>query len=164
MESELKFKTTAEIKTSKHIVDQVIGQDEAVKVIKKASAQRRHVLLIGEPGTGKSMLASSMVDYLPKGDMEDVIAYPNPEDPNEPVIKVVPVGKGKEIVKAQKQEAMQRQNQKLQTMFTIVFLIVGFAIIMFAIDPEHNPMWIFFGILAAVFIYMATRMPAGVGD
>ena len=52
MASEFKFKTTADIKTSKHIVDQVIGQDEAVRVIRKASKQRRHVLLIGEPGTG----------------------------------------------------------------------------------------------------------------
>ena len=157
----LKFETTDQVKIPPKLADQVIGQDDAVYVIKKAAEQKRHVLLIGEPGTGKSMLASSMVEYLPKGEMEDVIAYPNLEDPNEPLIKIVPVGKGKEIVKAQKAEVMQRQNQKLQTMFTIVFLIVGFAIIMFAIDPEHNPMWIFFGILAAVFIYMATRMPGG---
>ncbi len=157
----LEFKTTDQVKIPPKRADQVIGQDDAVYVIKKAAEQKRHVLLIGEPGTGKSLLANSMVDYLPKGDMEDVIAYPNPEDPNEPIIKIVPVGKGKEIVMAQKQEVMQKQNQKLQTMFTIVFLIVGFAIIMFAIDPEHNPMWIFFGILAAVFIYMATRMPGG---
>jgi len=157
----LKFETTDQVKIPTKQADQVIGQDDAVYVIKKAAEQKRHVLLIGEPGTGKSMLASSMVDYLPSSDMEDVIAYHNPEDPNEPVIKIVPVGKGKEIVTAQKQEVMQRQGQKLQTMFTIVFLIIGFAIIMFVIDPEHNPMWIFFGILAAVFIYMATRMPGG---
>ncbi len=157
----LKFETTDQVKIPPKQADQVIGQDDAVYVIKKAAEQKRHVLLIGDPGTGKSMLANSMVDYLPKGELEDVIAYPNPEDQNEPIIKIVPAGKGKEIVKAQKAEAMQRQNQKLQTMFTIVFLIVGFAIIMFVIDPEHNPMWIFFGILAAVFIYMATRMPGG---
>ncbi len=157
----LKFESTDQIKIPPKQADQVIGQDDAVYVIKKAAEQKRHVLLIGEPGTGKSMLANSMIDYLPKGELEDVIAYPNAEDSNEPVIKIVPVGKGKEIVKAQKQEVMQRQSQKLQTMFTIVFLIVGFAIIMFAIDPEHNPMWIFFGILAAVFIYMVTRMPGG---
>ena len=49
----LKFNSTADIKVPKRIVDQVIGQDEAVQVIKKASQQRRHVLLIGDPGTGK---------------------------------------------------------------------------------------------------------------
>lgn len=155
----LKFDTTDQVKIPPHLADQVIGQEDAVYVIKKAAEQKRHVLLIGEPGTGKSMLASSMVDYLPKGELEDVIAYPNPEDPNEPIIKVVPAGKGKEIVSAQKAEVMQRQNQKFQTMFTIIFLIVGFAIIMFILDPSHSPMWILLGILAAVFIYMATRMP-----
>jgi len=155
----LKFETTDQVKIPPSLADQVIGQEDAVYVIKKAAEQKRHVLLIGEPGTGKSMLASAMVDYLPKGELEDVIAYPNLEDPNEPIIKVVPAGKGKEIVSAQKAEVMLRQSQKFQTMFTIIFLIVGFAIIMFIIDPNHNPMWIFFGILAAVFIYMATRMP-----
>jgi len=155
----LKFETTDQVKIPPSLADQVIGQEDAVYVIKKAAEQKRHVLLIGEPGTGKSMLASAMVDYLPKGELEDIIAYPNPEDPNEPIIKVVPAGKGKEIVSAQKAEVMQRQASKFQTMFTIIFLIVGFAIIMFVIDPNHNPMWIFFGILAAVFIYMAIRMP-----
>jgi len=36
------------------LIDQVMGQEEAVKIIKKAALQRRHVLLIGNPGTGKS--------------------------------------------------------------------------------------------------------------
>ena len=49
----MKFKTTADIKIKKSIIDQVIGQDEAVNIVKKAAKQRRHVLLIGEPGTGK---------------------------------------------------------------------------------------------------------------
>ena len=42
-----KFKTTADIKVSKRLIDQVIGQEDAVEVIKTAAAQRRHVLLIG---------------------------------------------------------------------------------------------------------------------
>ena len=32
----------------------------AVNIIKKAAKQRRHVLLIGEPGTGKSMLGMGL--------------------------------------------------------------------------------------------------------
>ena len=55
-----------------------------MEIIKKAAEQKRHVMLIGEPGTGKSMLAKSMTEYLPKGELQDVIAYHNPEDPNEP--------------------------------------------------------------------------------
>ncbi|MCX8175259.1 MAG: ATP-binding protein, partial [Candidatus Micrarchaeota archaeon] len=50
------FKTTEEIQTPARLIDQVIGQDEAVKIVKKAAAQRRNVLMLGSPGTGKSML------------------------------------------------------------------------------------------------------------
>ena len=50
------MKTTKDIKVPKDIVNQVIGQEAGVEIIKKAAQQRRHVLLIGDPGTGKSML------------------------------------------------------------------------------------------------------------
>ncbi len=98
MVSEFNFKTTAEIKTSKKISEQVIGQEEAVKVIEKASKQRRHVLLIGEPGTGKSMLGMGLAELLPKEKLVDIMAFPNPNDENAPLIRTVPSGKGREVV------------------------------------------------------------------
>ena len=88
------FETTDDIEVPKMIADRVIGQDRAVNIMKKAAAQKRHVMLIGEPGTGKSMLANSMVEYLPKEALEDIVAYHNPEDFNEPRIRVLPAGKG----------------------------------------------------------------------
>ena len=57
----LKYKTTKDIKISKRIVDQVIGQDESINIIKKAALQRRHVLLIGEPGTGKCISSDAKI-------------------------------------------------------------------------------------------------------
>src|SRR2546425_4138955 len=78
-------------------------------------------MLIGDPGTGKSMLARSMTEMLPRDDLQDIIVYHNPEDPNEPKIRVVPAGKGREIVNAQKAEAMQRREQKASMVMTIVF-------------------------------------------
>jgi len=97
-EDNLKFKSTAEIQVPKALVDQVIGQDSAVEVIKKAAKQRRHVLLIGEPGTGKSLIGQALAEELPMEKQADIICYPNPKDENSPVIKTVPAGQGRKII------------------------------------------------------------------
>src|SRR6266581_235519 len=158
------FRSTAEVKIPERLVDQVIGQERAVEVIRKASEQKRHVMLIGDPGTGKSMLARAMTELLPRDELQDIIVYHNPEDPNEPKIRVVPAGKGREIVNAQKAEAMQRREQKASMVMTIVFFIIGLSVIMSynwggpspGFNPEA-PQIILFGILVAAIIYIASR-------
>src|SRR3989344_7042905 len=92
------MKSIKDIKISGRVIDQVIGQDEAVKIIKKAALQRRHVLLIGEPGTGKSMLGIALAELLPKSALKDILAYPNPNDENNPSIKLSTAGKGREEI------------------------------------------------------------------
>src|SRR3989475_350472 len=158
------FRSTAEVKIPERLVDQVIGQERAVEVIRKASEQKRHVMLIGDPGTGKSMLARSMTEMLPRDDLQDIIVYHNPEDPNEPKIRVVPAGKGREIVNAQKAEAMQRREQKASMVMTIVFFIIGLSVILSYQWGSETPQFrpdapniILFGILVAAIIYIATR-------
>ena len=49
---EQSFTSTEEIEIPQLMADRVIGQEEAVEVMKKAAYQKRHVMLIGEPGTG----------------------------------------------------------------------------------------------------------------
>ena len=71
------FETTEDVPIPDRLVDQVIGQEAGSVVIRKAAEQRRHMLMIGDPGTGKSMLARSMTDLLPKDALEDVLVYPN---------------------------------------------------------------------------------------
>lgn len=92
------MKSTQEIKVPEKIIDQVIGQDEAVRIIKKAALQRRHVLLIGEPGTGKSLLGMGLAELLPKSELKDILSIHNPHDDNNPQMVEVPAGKGRDEV------------------------------------------------------------------
>ena len=154
-----KFETTDDIEIPEKLVDQVIGQEEAVKVIRKAAEQKRHVILIGDPGTGKSMLARSMLDFLPKGELQDVIAYHNPDDSNEPKVRIVPAGKGKEIVQAQKAEAEQKRNQRNQWTIMMVFMFLMLSVMMFIMYKDATLLLI--GIIGALFIFMIFRYMSG---
>ena len=103
------FETTREIDVPDRLIDQVIGQEQAVDIIELAAHQRRFVMLMGEPGTGKSMLGAALSELLPVGELQDVLAYPNPEDPNRPRIEQVPAGDGKKRVEQAKNRARQRE-------------------------------------------------------
>ncbi|MBU0497328.1 MAG: ATP-dependent protease LonB [Candidatus Thermoplasmatota archaeon] len=147
-----KFKTTEEIEVPERLIDQVIGQDSTVDIIKKSAEQKRHVMLIGDPGTGKSMVARAMTEFLPKGELEDIISYPNQEDTNTPHIRVVPGGTANEIVKAQREEARKKAEQQNSLILTIVLMIVSFSLFG-AIYTGHFE-YAIFGIIAAVMIYL----------
>lgn len=140
--------STADIKVPENMIDQVIGQEHAVEVVKKAATQRRHVMMLGTPGTGKSMLAKAMADLLPKEELQDVLVYNNPEDNNTPKIRVVPAGKGKEIVDAHKLEA--RKRMQARNMFIMIFV---FGIIIYSLYTGA----LIWGIIAAVLIFMVMR-------
>ena len=96
------FSTTEDVPIPERLVDQVIGQEAGSIVIKKAAEQRRHMMMIGDPGTGKSMLARSMTELIPQDKLEDILCYPNADDENEPRVRTVPAGRGDRIVKSQK--------------------------------------------------------------
>ncbi len=156
---QLPFATTANVEVPPRLLDQVIGQDEAVEVAKKAATQKRHMMLIGEPGTGKSMLARAMVDFLPHEQLQDILAYSNSEDPNEPKIRVVPAGKGKEIVAAQKLEAAQRKEQR-----TILLVIVGILLAIlvgYIVIVERDLLALLIGGLFFIILYAVVRFGSG---
>ena len=140
--------TSSEINVPEKLIDQVIGQENAVEVIKKAAVQRRHVMMIGSPGTGKSMLAKAMAELLPKEELQDILAYPNSDDPNNPVIRTVSGGRGKQIVAAHKAEAKKKTQFRNTLLMLLLIGIIGYAFLTYQ--------WLM-GIIAAAFVFMALR-------
>jgi len=139
---------TSQIEVPAKLIDQVIGQEHAVEVIRKAAIQRRHVTMIGSPGTGKSMLAKAMAELLPKEDLLDILVYPNSDDPNNPVVRTVAGGRGKQIVGAHKVEAKKKIQFRNTILLLLVIGIIGYSFITYQ--------WLM-GIIAAAFVFMALR-------
>ena len=158
----LPYANTSQVEVPPRLLDQVIGQDDAVEVAKKAATQRRHMILIGEPGTGKSMIARAMVDCLPKEQLQDILAYPNAEDPNEPKIRVVPAGKGKEIVAAQKLEAAQKKEQRTILFVVVAILVLGLSIYYTYITRDLTA--ILLGFIFVVVLYLIMRFSGSRSD
>ena len=139
--------STKDINVPPLLIDQVIGHEESVETIKKAAKQRRNVLLIGDPGVGKSMIAKGMAELLPPEVLQDVLVYPNPEDANNPLIRTVPSGEGKKIVMANKSTTRGYEEKKL--LVTMV-LIAGVLALGFYHDGGKS---LIFAILAAIIIF-----------
>jgi len=140
--------TSSQVEVPAKLIDQVIGQEHAVEVIKKAAIQRRHVMMIGSPGTGKSMLAKAMAELLPKEDLLDILVYPNSDDPNNPVVRTVAAGRGKQIVTAHKAEAKKKIQFRQTLLMLLLMGIAGYAII---------TMQLLMGLIAGAFVFMALR-------
>ncbi|MEM2900372.1 MAG: ATP-binding protein, partial [Thermoplasmata archaeon] len=81
------IETTADIEIPKDPLERVIGQDEAIELARICAKQRRHLLLVGPPGTGKSMIAQALAMHLPKP-TEEIQVVHNPEHPERPFVEV----------------------------------------------------------------------------
>ncbi len=99
------LESTEQIQTPKDPFQRVIGQEHAVKIVKSAVRQRRHVLLCGEPGIGKSMLAKAAYSLLNPPTQEIRLKH-NKALPDRPIVVVSNI----EDIAATKQTRQTRHN------------------------------------------------------
>ena len=83
-----KMKDTSEVVIPADPLERVLGQEEAIGLAKIAAKQRRHLMLVGPPGTGKSMIARALSMHLPKPRSE-IRVVNNPQNPERPFLEVV---------------------------------------------------------------------------
>ncbi len=81
------METTADVAIPADPLARVIGQDEGVRLARIAARQRRHLLLVGPPGTGKSMIAQALSLHLPPPTQEVRVVH-NPENHERPMVEV----------------------------------------------------------------------------
>lgn len=79
--------STAQVSIPSDPLLRVIGQEEAVTLARIAAKQRRHLLLVGPPGTGKSMIAQALALHLSRPTQEIRVVH-NPENPERPLVEV----------------------------------------------------------------------------
>jgi len=87
MAKALDFESTKDIVIPKDPFERIIGQAEAVRIARMIPHQRRHMLLVGPPGTGKSMIAQAISSVLPKPHYE-ISVVDNPEIPERPIVEI----------------------------------------------------------------------------
>jgi ATP-dependent Lon protease len=80
--------TTDDIPIPSDPLARVIGQEKAVEIARVAAYQRRHLLLVGPPGIGKSMTAQALALHLDRPRTEIRIVH-NPENPERPTVEIV---------------------------------------------------------------------------
>ncbi len=83
----MRFTTTADIPLPEDPLKTIIGQEEAVRIARVVARQRRNMLLVGPPGTGKSMVAQAISVLLPRPQQEISVIH-NPNNPERPIVEV----------------------------------------------------------------------------
>jgi len=158
---EIKMESTADVPIPPKLVDRVIGQEAASIVVRKAAEQRRHVIMVGEPGTGKSMLARSMTEFLPKEHLEDILVYRNVDDENEPKVRSVPAGRGSRILSERKAH-IKIQREKTNRTLLFIALVVGAALLLATISSGEILTFIFGSFLLIFgYFFLRTRLTSG---
>lgn len=146
------LKSTADVEVSEVLIDQVVGQEKAIEVIKKAAEQKRNVLLVGTPGTGKSMLAQAMAELIPVTELQDILVVANRDDDNMPKVKTFKAGEGRRLIANERMAT--RMSSGNSNFVMIGFMMLSVMIALYFL-PKYFPTVIVAAMLLGVFLMSA---------
>ncbi|MCF6312129.1 MAG: ATP-binding protein, partial [Verrucomicrobiales bacterium] len=148
--------SSEEIPLPDALIDQVIGQDQAVDIVRLAAKQRRFLLLVGEPGTGKSLLGQAVAQLLEDQPLQDTVSIDNPQEKLLPKIQVCPAGEGERLVNDAKNAQVQNQ---LSTRFITWFAAAAILLIslFYALKDEGSYGALAIGAVLLLVLYLFSQ-------
>ncbi len=149
------FTTTEALPVPARLIDQVVGQDHAIEIIKLAARQYRSVLLIGEPGTGKSMLGQAMAELLPASTLEDIIVEAGEKGRNVPKIRRLPAGAAETYIRQHEKEA-QASVASFRWVIRFAYLVSLFVTFFYYIT-RNDPVYLMAGVIVVGLLYWFSK-------
>jgi lon-related putative ATP-dependent protease len=145
------WRTTGEIPIPERLIDQVIGQERAVEIVRLAARQRRSILLLGEPGTGKSMLGRAMTEWISSIPSVDVLLFPQRQDSYTLSVQTVPAGEGRAIVLRSGKGS--RQQQMARRFLLGLLMATLFVVSAFFSWKEKEPLYLGMGLSLGMLLF-----------
>lgn len=149
------FVTTDELPIPERLIDQVVGQEHAVEVIKLAARQKRSILMIGDPGTGKSMLGKAIAEMLPSSTPVEIIVEAGTIERNIPGIRIMAAGEGDTYISEYAKET--RTNMaSVRWVIRFAYFTVTFVALYYYLT-QNNSVYLVVGAFVLALLYTISK-------
>lgn len=120
-------RSTKEVVLPTDPLERIVGQEAALRIVRLALRRRAHLLLIGPPGTGKSMLGAAYAHHAPRSPTEDVVLRSNHQRSVEPLVELHPSGQASRALERERRHHARAALEKRVISLTGGALLAGTA-------------------------------------
>lgn len=119
--------STSDIVISQDPLERIVGQEAVLRIVRLALRRKAHLLLIGPPGTGKSLVAAAYAHHATRAPAEDVVVRANPERPTQPLIASYPAGEASGALERERRRAGRVSAEKRAVALTGAIVLAAMA-------------------------------------